>query len=151
MRQIPFQDEFDAVINMFSAFAYLESQAEDQKVLAQVAKALKPGGLFLLEIVHRDALLRRFLPCGISHHEDGLIVLEERNFNLLTSRMEVNVTLVHPAGPRTEYSHAMRLYTLTELAEMLEAAGLRLEGYYGGIEGVKLTLDTSRLAILARK
>jgi 2-polyprenyl-3-methyl-5-hydroxy-6-metoxy-1,4-benzoquinol methylase len=151
MRQIPFEAEFDAVINVFSAFAYLESQAEDQEVLQQVHKALKPDGLFLMEIMHRESLMRRFLPYGITRYEDGLIVLEERYFNLLTSRIEVRVTMIHPTGARTEYSYAMRIYTLTELAEMLEAAGLQLEACYGGLDGSELTLDSRRLALLARK
>ena len=32
MREIPFVDEFDAIINIFTAFGYLESDAEDQQV-----------------------------------------------------------------------------------------------------------------------
>jgi len=151
MRQVPFEAEFDAVINIFSAFGYLEGQAEDQKVLAQVHKALKPGGLFLLETIHREALMRRFAPSSVSRYPDGLIVLEERDFNLLTSRVEVTVTMLYPTGARTEYSHAMRIYSLTELAGMLEAARLHLEAYYGGLNGSMLTLDSHRMVLLARK
>ena len=44
MRQIPFENEFDAVIDLFTAFGYLESDEEDQKVLHQCAKALRPHG-----------------------------------------------------------------------------------------------------------
>ena len=151
MRYIPFEDEFDAVINIFTAFAYLESQAEDQKVLDQVFKALKPGGLFLMETINRDAFMRRFMPYSISHHEDGLIVLEERHFNLLTSRMEVQVTMIQPDGTRSLHGHAMRFYTLTELADMLAAAGLQLAAYHGGLDGSELTLDSHRLVLLGRR
>src|SRR2546426_9095666 len=38
MRNIPFENEFDAAINIFTAFGYLEDQGEDQKVLQQVSK-----------------------------------------------------------------------------------------------------------------
>src|SRR2546421_15037 len=55
MREIPFAAEFDAVLNLFTAFGYLETDEEDQKVLAGVQKALKPGGRFLMEIIHRDS------------------------------------------------------------------------------------------------
>ena len=151
MRDIPFENEFDAVINLFSAFAYLENQAEDQKVLAQVHKALKPDGRFLIEIIHRESLMRRLLPFGIMRHDDGLLELEERRFNLLTSSMEVHVTMIEPSGGRTEYNHAMRIYTLTELAGMVEAAGLRLEAYYGGLDGSELTIDSRRMVLMARK
>src|SRR5207248_11796274 len=69
MREIPFVDEFDAIINIFTAFGYLESDAEDQRVLHQVHKALRPGGRFLLELMHRDALVRGFQPFGVSRRE----------------------------------------------------------------------------------
>jgi SAM-dependent methyltransferase len=87
MRNIPFENEFDAVINIFTAFGYLEDQGEDQKVLQQVCKALKQGGLFLLEMLHREALIRHFSPHMIEHHPNGLIVLEERDFDQILSRL----------------------------------------------------------------
>src|SRR5205823_1380100 len=112
MRNIPFENEFDAVINIFTAFGYLENEEEDQKVLQQVYKALKPGGLFLLETVQRDGLMRHYASQAIRRYPDGLIVLEERRFDLLTSRNEVQVTMLTPDGQRTEYSHSLRVYTL---------------------------------------
>src|SRR6266566_8334396 len=142
MRNIPFENEFDAAINIFTAFGYLEDQGEDQKVLQQVSKALKPGGLFLLETIHREGLLRHYASEGITRSPDGLLVLEERRFDLLTSRNEVQVTMLTPDGQRTEYSHSLRVYTLTELVHMLALAGLHMKAYYGGWDGSPLTMDS---------
>lgn len=44
MREIPFADEFDAVVNIFTAFGYLESEQEDQLVLARVARRFAQRG-----------------------------------------------------------------------------------------------------------
>ena len=54
MRHIPFVRRFDAVINMFSAFGYLESEADDQQVLEAVHDALKPGGSALIDMLNRE-------------------------------------------------------------------------------------------------
>jgi len=151
MRNIPFEDEFDAVINIFTAFGYLENQDEDQQVLEQVNKALKPDGLFLLEILHREGLMRHFSPHMIEHHPDGLIVLEERSFDLLTSRSEAKITMIYPDGQRKEYGHAARVYSLTELAQMLTTAGLQVKSYYGTWDGRELTIDSFRLILLGQK
>lgn len=151
MRQVPFEEEFDAVINIFSAFGYLESQEEDRKVLDQVHKALKPGGLFLLEIIHRAWLVRNFESRGWHLGTDGAVVLEERELNLLTGRNEVTVTLIHPDGARQEHQHAMRIYSATELMRMVTQAGLTVEAAYGGLDGRELTLDSNRLVLLARR
>jgi len=151
MRNIPFEKEFDAVINIFTAFGYLEDQGEDQKVLQQVSKALKPGGLFLLETLHREGLMRHYSPQLISHYPDGLIVLEERRFDLLTSLNEVKVTMLFSDGQRREYSHSLRVYTLTELVQMLAVAGLQVKTYLGSWDGSALTMDSFRLILLSQK
>jgi SAM-dependent methyltransferase len=151
MRHVPFEKEFDAAINMFSAFGYLESEEEDQKVLNQVHKALKPGGLFLLEIIHRAWLLRNFESRGWHIGTEGLIVLEERELNLLTGRNEVTVTLIEHDGTHRVHQHAMRIYSAAELVRMVTQTGLTVETAYGALDGRELTLDSNRLVLLARK
>ena len=59
MRRLPFADaSFDAVLNLFHAFGYLEDETQDELVLAEVARVLAPGGRFLLEVANREALVR---------------------------------------------------------------------------------------------
>jgi SAM-dependent methyltransferase len=151
MRNIPFENEFDAVINIFTAFGYLEDQGEDQKVLQQVCKALKQGGHFLIETLHREGLMRHYNPQMISYYPAGLIELEERSFDLLTSRNEVHITMIYPDGQRTEYSHSLRVYTLTELVQMLAVAGLQMKAYFGAWDRSALTIDSFRLILLSQK
>ncbi len=151
MREIPFVDEFDAIINIFTAFGYLESDAEDQLVLHQVHRALRPGGRLLLELMHRDALIRGFQPFGVSRREDGLLVTEERRFDQRTGRNAVQVTVIYPDGRRSELRHEARIYTLTELARMLARSALELHATCGGLDGSQLTLDSRRLVVIAQK
>jgi SAM-dependent methyltransferase len=151
MRNIPFEKEFDAVINIFTAFGYLEDQVEDQKVLQQVCKALKPEGLFLFEMVHRDGLIRHFDSQMIEHYPEGLIVLEERSFDLLTSRNEVKIIMIYPDGQRREYGYSHRVYTLTELVQMLAVEGLQVKAFYGGWDGSALTMESFRLILLSQR
>src|SRR5438046_9654654 len=54
MRAPGFDGRFDAVINMFSSFGYLESEAEDAKVLQGVAAALRPSGRPLFDLIKRE-------------------------------------------------------------------------------------------------
>jgi SAM-dependent methyltransferase len=151
MRTIPFENEFDAIINIFTAFGYLETDDENERVLQQVHGALRPGGRFLLETMHRDSLVRGFQPSGIQRYDDGLLVTEERTFDQLTGRNAVRVTMLRQDGRRTELSHNVRMYTLTELAGMLARSGLTVEAAYGGLDGSRLTLDSRRLVAIAKK
>jgi SAM-dependent methyltransferase len=150
MRTIPFEDTLDAVINIFTSFGYLANEEDDLQVLAQIYKALRPGGQFLLETVHQPRVIQSFSPYGILHYDDGLIVLEERRIDLIGSRNEVHITLLLPDGQRKTYHQSMRIYTLTELIRMLTAVGLQVQAYYGGLNGGPVTLD-SRLVIISQK
>src|SRR5436305_1103544 len=151
MKNIPFEEAFDAVINIFTSFGYLEDEEEDLQVLQQVHKALKPEGFFLLDTVLQTRVIRSFAPHSIIHYNDGLIVLEERRIDLPTSRNEVQMTILFPDGKRNEYKQSMRIYTLTELIHMLTAAGLQTQAYYGGLDGSSLTMDSRRLVIVSQK
>ena len=41
--RFPFRGEFDAVVNMFTAFGYFDDDADDQRVIDGAAAALKAG------------------------------------------------------------------------------------------------------------
>jgi SAM-dependent methyltransferase len=150
MRALPFEAEFDAVVNLFTAFGYFEDEAEDLQVLQGVRRALKPGGRLLLDTINREKVIRHFQPYGVTRHADGLITLDERELDLLNSRCNVRLTLLFPDGTRREHAHSTRLYSLTEMARLLHAAGLDPEAHYGSLSGAPYTLD-SRLVVLASR
>jgi SAM-dependent methyltransferase len=151
MRRIPFEGEFDAVINIFTSFGYLESEEEDLKVLRGVERALKPGGVFLLDFINRDWVMRHFREHIIDRLASGAIVLHEASFDFLTSRNNVRVSLIEPDGRWQESRHSVRMYTLTELVEMLQATQLAVESYHGGLDGSEFGLESRRTVILSRK
>jgi 2-polyprenyl-3-methyl-5-hydroxy-6-metoxy-1,4-benzoquinol methylase len=151
MRDLAFEDEFDAVINMFTAFGYLASQEEDEAVLRAVARALRPDGGFLLETIHAAGLLARFAERDWRELDDGVILLEDRRHDPITGRNEVAWTFVHPDGTRREQRHSLRLYTFPELAAMAARAGLVVEGGWDSVTGGRLERESFRMALVARK
>jgi len=152
MRRLPFADaSFDAVINLFNAFGYLEDEAEDELVLAEVARVLVPGGRFLQELANREAQVRDWHDSRVLRKDDELIVLQERTLDLLGSRDLARYTLVHPDGRRTSREVAIRLYTLTELVAMLDRAGLELLEVDGDLDGGPLELDSSFVVTLSAR
>ena len=59
MRSLPYEDEFDAIVNWFTSFGYFDAQTND-RVLASFARALRPGGRLLLEL-HNPWRLQRLM------------------------------------------------------------------------------------------
>jgi SAM-dependent methyltransferase len=117
--------------------------------LAEVARVLAPGGRFLLEVANREALVRGWHDSDVTRHDDGLVVLQERTLDLRTSRDLVRYTLLHPDGRRTSHDTSIRLYTLTELAAMVDRAGLELLAVSGDLDGGPLELDSSFVVALS--
>ena len=154
MRQLPddLNGRFDAVINMFSAFGYLESQDEDQRVLLQIARVLKPDGKLLMDLLNREWVIINNEPYSWQQHDDGSTILEHRELDLLQSINHLTFTEIAPDGTRRLASELhMRLYTLTEMSQMLEAAGMELTDVFGGFNGEGYGVNTRRMILVARR
>ena len=147
-----FENRFDAVINMFSSFGYLESEEDDQQVLHQIAKSLKPGGKLMMDLLNREWVIINNEEFDWHEHDDGRVVLERRVLNLEKSINRLTYTEILPGGTRRAMSDLqMRLYTLTEMIKMLRAAGLTLQNVYGGFRGEDYGVNTRRMIIVAAK
>src|SRR5438046_8418504 len=97
MRAPGFDGRFDAVINMFSSFGYLESEAEDAKVLRGVAAALRPGGRALFDLINREWVIRNQVADESRTGADEMVYLEHRELDVVTSRNHVPLSAVAPA------------------------------------------------------
>ncbi|MBO0796614.1 MAG: methyltransferase domain-containing protein [Ktedonobacteraceae bacterium] len=156
MRAIPYENCFDAVLNVFTSFGYFEREEEDKQVIHQVGRALRPGGRFLLDTVTLPHILHNFQPKHFHCYPDGLMVLEERAIDMQTNRYHVQVTLLTPAKEdrsmlrRLDYLQTIRIYSIPELLNMCAACGLIIEACYGDFNGEPLT-ESSRLVLLCRK
>jgi SAM-dependent methyltransferase len=153
MREIPFVVEFDAAVNLFTAFGYLENEDEDQRALDAIAGALRPAGGFLLETIDTVRLLRVYRDQNWNELADGTLMLEQREYDYLTGRNDVVWTFVRGDGSRSELRHSLRLYTPAELASMFRRAGLPIERAWGSWDGDELAFASPgiRLLLLGRK
>lgn len=153
MRALPFRDDaFDGVASIFSSFGYLESDGEDARVLREIARVLRPGGALFLDLLNRENSLAGFSPSVQRVEEDGTLIVEQRQWDALASRLTTSFVIVSPSGERRDSpGHSLRLYTLTEIARMLAAAGLHVERVVGGFDGSGYALDSLRMISIARK
>ena len=151
MRDLDEQERYHAVVNLFTAFGYFEDEAEDARVLTNVARALKPGGAFLVDTINQAALLGGFRPLSWQELENGTLFLESREYDLRRGRTLAHWLLVRPDGSRDELSHSLRVYAYHELGRLLTGAGLDIDGDWGGFDGAELTRDAWRLIVRARR
>jgi SAM-dependent methyltransferase len=75
-RELPFADaSFDAALNLFSSLGYLGDE-EDTRALAEIGRVLRPGGRLLVELMHRDRLVRFFTEQDWHLMGEGRLLLE---------------------------------------------------------------------------
>ena len=93
MRKFCALDEFDAVINMYTAFGYFEDPADDRRVLLNVHASLKSGGKLLIDLMGKEVLTRILKPRDW-HETNGGLLLYERDLNADWSWINVRWILV---------------------------------------------------------
>ncbi len=150
MRDLHYRAEFDAVINMFSSFGYFEVAEDDRKVLAAVARAVKPRGKFLMERFNRESLAYELPLQGWRVLDDGSVVLQEDTFDVLRGRYDTRQIVIDRNGTR-EHLGSVRAYTLQELKDLMDAAGLYIHRVLGGLDLSPYQARSRRLVIYAVK
>lgn len=145
MRDLPWANRFDRVINWFTAFGYFDD-AGNRRVLTEVARVLRPGGRFALEMGHRDRVIRHFQPASVDER-DGNLLIDRHQFELLTGRIVTARTVVRDGRVR-QVPFSVRTFTFTELRDWLLGSGFAtVEGY--GEDGGPLTLESRRMITVA--
>jgi SAM-dependent methyltransferase len=146
MRELPWEERFDAVLIWFTSFGYFEDD-DNRRVLAEAYDALKPGGALLIDNNNLAALVRRFVPAHVNER-DGNFLLDRFRLDLPRGRIHTDRTAIRDRRTRS-FSYEVRLFWPTELADWLREVGFR-EVEVRSHDG-ELTLESRRMVTIARK
>jgi SAM-dependent methyltransferase len=147
MRELPWAERFDAVVNWFTSFGYFDD--EGNKAWLETARhTLKPGGRLAIDVHSRDAFMRNRMPASVVDRGDDLLV-DRYRFDVASGRDSTERWIVRDGRVRkTQYS--VRFYTFTELRSLLLDAGFAaVEGV--GHDGEPLTIETRRMIVVATR
>jgi SAM-dependent methyltransferase len=131
MREMAFEKQFDGAYCMLTSFGYFDEET-NLRVAEGIARALKPGGRFLLDLVNRDYVVAD-LPSRIWWEGNGCVVLEEVDFNFHTSRILTHRSIVFEDGRQIEQEISVRAYSLHEIGRLLRQAGFRVTDVSGSL------------------
>lgn len=152
MRKLPFKEaSFDNVINMHTSFGYF-SDKENEFVLQEVSRILKPEGLFVLDVANAKCFLGNFRERGWDE-SDSFYVLEKRNLDWETKRMVSRWILIDKkVGSMEELIVDHRLYDLNELKNLLAQVNLEILNVFGSSKKERFHETSSRrILIIAKK
>jgi SAM-dependent methyltransferase len=141
-------ESFDAIVNLFTSFGYYDDETSG-RILEQCLRLVRPDGVFVLDTVNRDALMRDFQQHGVEDHGE-MMTVEDRGFDIERGVVETHWTILEQTSPSTwetalEVDLAHRVYTLNELIGLFEGAGWSYMEAFGTLTGGEMSFDAPRL------
>ncbi len=138
----------DMTLSLWSSFGYYGDPG-DLQTLQKMSECTRRGGHIIVDVENRDYILKHFV--SEEWHENGQdLVVERRRFDalesaVLTRRIVVNGSMRH------EYRRVLHMYTVTELAILLERAELRARFWYGDYDGSRFGPESKRMIVVAER
>jgi SAM-dependent methyltransferase len=135
IRELPYEEEFDLVLNLNDgAIGYLESDEENRRAFAVIARALRPSGRNLVQLPN-VLYAREHLPQRSWIPASSMVELVEHRWNKGEKRLEGLMVAAHfgevlDGLDGIEFSQ--RLYTVEELEEIYGSVGMELSRSYHG-------------------
>jgi len=149
MRTFCRPEVFDAVVNLFTSLGYFENPEDDRQVVLNVHRSLRPGGVFLMDVMGKEVLARIFRSRRW-HEEEGIIFLQECKVSKNWSWVE-NRWILLKEGDKWEFEISHRLYSAVELGAVLRECGFNRTDAYGDMIGGPYDHTAKRLVMVARK
>lgn len=148
VRHIPFEAEFDVVLNLFTSFGYFEESGENQKVFQSIHRALKDGGQFLIDFLNPQYIKDHLVPSSERKVGD-LLIKETRRIDDSTVSKQIEVI----EGQKTRvYEENVQLFEYPEMENMLRQAGLSVRDVYGNFDLEPYDrIKSPRMVIVGRK
>ena len=153
MRRIPFTQAFDLIVAPSDPFSHWLQENERLRILREIRRALRPGGVFILDGLFRPegAQVWRFrrvpIPGGKLTVDERWQPLGRRDFWSVRYRYR----LARATDVKTrEATFVARAWNPAELARLLELAGFRMESLSGDFDRRPVDRGSARLLAIAR-
>lgn len=135
-RRLPYStDTFDVVTILGNSFGYFETSQDDEKILKEVFRILKPEGKLLMDVADGAFLRNNFVPRSWEWIDKKHFVCRERSLasdnERLISREVVTNT---EKGVIVDQFYAERLYTKEELSNSIAKVGFKDITFHGNFE-----------------
>jgi SAM-dependent methyltransferase len=130
MRQIPFTGHFDFVINLFTSFGYFDNADDHKLALLSIRKALKPGGVFVLDFFNPPKLLADLV-------EDEVKEVQGIRFHILRNVVDNKVRKqieFEYEGSDYYFEESVEAFSRQDFETMLEQAGFEVMACFGDYE-----------------
>lgn len=148
--EVELQEEFNAAICMGNSLAFF-NRSNTEQLIRKVAAHLKPGGVFIINSwMIAEIAIRHFRDKEWYDVEDYKCLIDNK-YCFSPSRIESEQTIIAPDGSSEVIKGVDYIYTLGELEEMFQQAGLRTSGLFSTPRMRPFLFGDTRIYIVAEK
>jgi SAM-dependent methyltransferase len=150
MRRFERRGTFDLACSIFTSFGYFVDEEDDLRVLRNIHGNLRPGGVFVMELIGKEWLARNWQNSLVTEFPDGALLLQLPKVQADWCRIQNDWILVK-AGLNRSFSFNHTIYSGRELKDRLAVCGFERVQLHGSLQGTRYDLDARRLVAVARK
>lgn len=136
VRKLPWKaDMFDVVTILGNSFGYFETVEDDQRILKEIFRVLKPDGRLLMDIADGEYLRENFTPRSWEWIDRNHFVCRERSLASDNERLISREIITHnEKGVIVDQFYAERLYTRDQLSQLVETVNFVDVTFHGNLE-----------------
>jgi SAM-dependent methyltransferase len=139
MRNLAFQNEFDAAICLFDSIGYVLTNEAIHAVFNKVYQSLRAEGVFIFEFWHAPAMLKNFDPVRVKRWrlaDREILRISETTIDIPSSTSTVHYSIYELFSDGT-FSHLSevqrnRFFQLQEMLAFVESNGFKMKALFGG-------------------
>jgi SAM-dependent methyltransferase len=146
MRSLPFcSGSFAGLVNFFTSFGYFATEEENLSVVREMARVLRPDGVFLFDYLNVDRELDKLVERETRDTPSGSVEIE-RWFDPRDRSFNKRITI-----GQKRYLERVRGYDLNEISAMFTSSGLSIRQVFGDFDGTPFDAASPRLILVGSK
>jgi SAM-dependent methyltransferase len=157
MKNFDLNKKFDVALSWFTSFGYFEKDKENLKVLKNISKHLRKGGIFLLDIPNAPAVIERITstPNFVQYADNFVEIcnqrIETRKATLWVLIQNFYVKRGKDLNFMKTEMKKVRIYSIPEITKLLKMAGLHTIEIFKSRTFEKVTEHDRQMLIVSRK
>ncbi|HEY0827581.1 MAG TPA: methyltransferase domain-containing protein [Bacilli bacterium] len=132
MRNVPLNERYDAVVNLFTSFGYFDTDEENALVLKEMDRLLIPQGKFAMDFLNPAYIEKNLVPQ--SARIENLLHIEETR-SIEAGFVKKTIVLKETGREERVYSEQVKLYHLEQFKVMFAETSLQIDAVYGHYDG----------------
>lgn len=148
MREVIPNRSFDAVFNIFTSFGYFDHNEENEKVIRSVHSMLRTNGLFIIDFMNADKVIRT-LPEKLVKSKEGIDFHITKEYNGTHILKEIRF---EDKGQSFHYTERVQAFKKEDFQSLLTENGFEILRTFGDFDLHPFDkMESDRLILIAKK